>query len=158
MKKTFIYSTIGLAVVIGGVFGATNIYANEFGFKRDVSEEVRIEHMAEKTAERAEAIVQAMEEGSITQRDLEILNAMEDLRPEERKGMFGAGRNLSTEEKEALREEVRGKREQSMLEALNELGLNLTLEELQELREKRMELGLIGNQHRRGGNGVGNNS
>jgi hypothetical protein len=157
MKKAIVYTTLGLVIVIGGVYGASNIYAQEFGFRGNVSEEVRQEHMAERTAERAEAIVQASEEGNITERQLEILNAMEDLRPEGGRGMFGAGRDLTPEEREILRESTREEREQSMLEALNELGLNVTQEELQELRDLRMELGLMGNQHKRGGNGEGCN-
>ena len=71
--------------------------------------------------------------------------------------MFGAGRDLTPEEREILRESIREEKEQSMLEALNELGLDVTHEELQELRELRMELGLMGNQHRRGGYGRGYN-
>jgi hypothetical protein len=44
-----------------------------------------------------------------------------------------------------------------MLDALNEAGLDVTHEELEELRELRMELGLMGKQNRRGGNGEGCN-
>jgi hypothetical protein len=157
MKKVTMYTTLGLVLVIGGVYGVSNIYANEFGFKGNVPEEIRQEHIAERTAERAEAIVQATEGGDITPRQLEILNAMEELRPEGGRGMFGAGRDLTPEEREILRETMREEKEESMLEALNELGLDVTHEELEELRELRMELGLMGNQHRRGGYGRGYN-
>jgi hypothetical protein len=157
MKKAIVYTTLGLVIVIGGVYGASNIYAQEFGFRGNVPEEVRQEHMAERTAARAEAIVQATEEGNITERQLEILNAMEDLRPEGGRGMFGAARDLTPEEREILRESMREEREQSMLDALNEAGLDVTHEELEELRELRMELGLMGKQNRRGGNGEGCN-
>ncbi len=157
MKKVAIYTALGLVIVIGGVYGVSNIYANEFGFKGNVPEEIRQEHIAERTAERSEAIVQAMEEGNITQRQLEILNAMEEVKPEGGRGMFGAGRDLTPEEREILRESIREEKAQSMLEALNELGLEVTHEELQELRDLRIELGLMGNQHRRGGYGRGYN-
>jgi hypothetical protein len=157
MKKVTIYTTLGLVIVIGGVYGVSNIYANEFGFKGNVPVEIRQEHIAQRTAERSEAVVQAMEEGNITPRQLEILNAMEELKPEGGRGMFGAGRDLTPEEREILRESIREEKEQSMLEVLNELGLDVTHEELQELRELRMDLGLMGNQHRRGGYGRGYN-
>ena len=153
MKRTTIYTTLGLVIVIGGVYGASSVYANQRGYKGDVPEEIRQEHIAERTAERSEVVVQAMEEGRITQRQLEILNAMEGLRLEGGRGMFGAGRDLTPEEIEELREDIRAEREQSMSEALNELGFNVTHEELQELRDLRIELGLMGNQHRRGRGG-----
>jgi hypothetical protein len=157
MKKVTIYTTLGLVIVVGGVYGVSNIYANEFGFKGNVPEEIRQEHIAERTAERAEAIVQATEDGDITQRQLEILNAMEEIKPEGAGGMFGAGRDLTPEEREILRESIREEREERLLEALNELGLEVTHEELEELRDLRTELGLMGNQHRRGGYGRGYN-
>ena len=72
MKKTIILTTLGLVIVIGSVYGASNIYANEFGFKGNVSEEERQEHIAQRTAERSEAIVQAMDEGNITERQFGV--------------------------------------------------------------------------------------
>lgn len=155
MKKAIIYTTLGL-VVMGGGYGVSNIYAQELGFRGNVSEAVRQEHIAQRSVERSEAIIQAMDEGSITQRQLEILNAMEDSKPEGGRGLFGAGKDLTPEEREIFRESRREERGQSMLEALNEQGVDVTHEELQELRELRTELGLMGSQHRRGGNGRDN--
>ncbi len=155
MKRAVIYSALGLAIVVGGLYAVSNVYAEELGFRGNVSEEVRQEHIAQRTAERAGAVIEAMEDGDLTQRQVEILNAMEDLRPMGGRGMFGAGRDLTVEEREALREEIRVEREGSMLAALNESGLQVTQEELEELREVREELGLMGNQSRRGRNGQG---
>jgi predicted ArsR family transcriptional regulator len=81
---------------------------------------------------------------------------MEEVRPVGGRGLQGAGRDLSEEEREALREEMRAQREGSMLDEINEVisGDEVTEEELQELRDLREDLGLLGNQNRRGG-GVG---
>ena len=146
MKKVNIYAALGLGVAIVGIYGMSSIYAQESGYRGNVSDEVRQEHMAQRAVERTEAIAQAMEEGQLTDRQLDILNAMEDIRPEGGRGMFGAGKDLTVEEREALRSE----REGTMLESLNESGLDVTHEELEELKELRLELGLMGNQHKRG--------
>ena len=152
MKKVIIYSTLGAVLVLTGSYAVSNVYAQEFGLG-NVSEEVREEHIAEREAERAEIVAQAVEEGALTDRQAEILAAMSELRPAGGRGMFGAGHDLTEEEREALREEMRAQRDGSMLEDLNELGLNVTEEELLELKEVSEELGLMGNQHRRNGTG-----
>ena len=149
MKRVVIYSTLATVLMLSGVYAVSNVYAQE----EKVSDEVREEHRAEREAERVEIVAQAVVDGKLTERQEEILNAMAELRPVGGRGMFGAGRDLSEEEREALREQVRAEREGSMLDALNEKGLNVTQEELEELRELRKELGLMGNQHRRGGGG-----
>ena len=151
MKKLTIYATLGLVLVIGSVYAASTVSAEGFGYGGNVSDETREEHMAERTAERAEAVLQAIEEEKVTERQAEILNAMEEIRLEGGIGMFGAGKELTAQEREALRAERRATQEGSMLEALNEVLENpVTEEELQELREKREELGLMGNQSRKG--------
>lgn len=152
MKKVVIYSTLGAVLLLTGTYAVSNVYAQESRLG-NVSEEVRQEHIIERQEERAEVVAQAVEEGSLTDRQAEILAAMAGLRPVGGRGMFGAGKDLTQEEREVLREERRAQRDGSMLEELNELGLNVTEEELQELKEAREELGLMGNQHRRGGRG-----
>lgn len=153
MRKVFIYSTLGTVLVLSGTYAVSNAYAEDAMPRGNVSEEVRIEHFEEREAERAEIVVEAVEDGTLTQRQAEILHAMAELRPVGGRGLFGAGRDLSEEEREALREEMREQRDQSMLDQLNEAGLDVTEEELQELREVREELGLMGKQSRRGGQG-----
>ena len=152
MKKVIIYSTLGAVLVLTGTYAVSNVYAQEAGLG-NVSEEVRQEHIAEREEERAEIVAQAVEDGSLTDRQAEILAAMAQLRPAGGRGMFGAGKDLTEEQREALREERRAQRDGTMVEELNELGLDVTEEELQELREVREELGLMGNQHRRNGTG-----
>lgn len=152
MKKVIIYSTLGAVLILSGTYAVSNVYAQNPG-SGNVSEEVRQEHIAEREVQRAEVVTQAVEDGSLTDRQAEILATMAELKPVGGRGMFGAGRELTQQEREALREEKRAQRDGSMLENLNEIGLDVTEEELQELKEVREELGLMGGQHRRGGNG-----
>ena len=151
MKKLATYSVLGLAILAGSVFAVSKVNAQEAGF--GFSDEVREEHMAEREAERQEIIDSAIEDGVFTDRQVEILDAMEEVRPVGGRGLQGAGRDLSDEEREALREEMRAEREGSMLDEINGVisGDEVTEEELQELRDLREDLGLLGNQNRRGG-------
>jgi uncharacterized membrane protein len=154
MKKLATYSVLGLAILGGSIFAVSKVSAQEAAL--GLSDEVREEHMAERTAERQEIIDSAIEDDVFTDRQVEILEAMEEVRPVGGRGLQGAGRDLSEEEREALREEMRAQREGSMLDEINEVisGDEVTEEELQELRDLREDLGLLGNQNRRGG-GVG---
>lgn len=159
MKKLATYSVLGLAVLVGSIFAVSKVNAQEtaLGF----SDEVREEHMAERMAEKQEIIDAAIDAGEFTDRQVEILEAMEEVRPVGGRGLQGAGRDLSEEEREALREEMRAQREGTMLDEINEVisGDEVTEEELQELRDLREDLGLLGNQNRRaggmGGQGTG---
>jgi 1,2-phenylacetyl-CoA epoxidase catalytic subunit len=172
MNKTTKY-----AVLIGvlAVFGAytTSVYSqddgksglhipsiNQLAEKLDVDEnelneiveEIREEHRNEIQAERSELILQAIEDGKLTEKQVEILDALEDLRPMG-KGMFGVSKGYSYEQREEMRNQMREERENSMLETLNEQGLNVTHEEMQELKELRIELGIGGgHMHGRGRN------
>jgi uncharacterized membrane protein len=154
MKKLATYSVLGLAILGGSIFAVSKVSAQEAAL--GLSDEVREEHMAERTAERQEIIDSAIDAGEFTDRQVEILEAMEEVRPVGGRGLQGAGRDLSEEEREALREEMRAQREGSMLDEINEVisGNEVTEEELQELRDLREDLGLLGNQNRRGG-GIG---
>lgn len=151
MKKLATYSVLGLAILGGSIFAVSKVNAQEaaLGF----SDEVREEHMAEREAEKQEIIDAAIEDGVFTDRQVEILEAMEQVRPVGGRGLHGAGKDLSEEEREALREEMRAQREGSMLDEINGVisGEEVTEEELQELRDLREDLGLLGNQNRRGG-------
>lgn len=155
MKKVMTYSALGLVIAIGSLYAVSNVYAEELGFRGNVSEEVRQEHIAKRVAERSEAVVQAMEEERITERQAEILNAMEEVRVERGRGMFKTGKDLTVEEREAFRAQRREEAEGFMFESLNEkLGDDVTKEELEVLKQVSEEIGIMGNQHnRRGGNG-----
>jgi hypothetical protein len=109
--------------------------------------------MAERMAEKQEIIDAAIDAGEFTDRQVEILEAMEEVRPVGGRGLQGAGRDLSEEEREALREEMRARREEFVLDAINKVisGDEVTEEELQELRDLKEELGLLGYQNRNGG-------
>ena len=151
MKKLATYSVLGLAILGGSIFAVSKVNAQ--GIALGFSEEVREEHMADRMAEKQEIIDTAIEEGVFTERQIEILKAMEEVRPFGGRGLQGAGRDLSEEEREALREEMRARREEFVLDAINKVisGDEVTEEELQELRDLREELGLLGYQNRNGG-------
>ncbi len=137
MKKIVIYTTMGVALIVLGVYSVSSIYAEDNGGGQfhmpfitklaeklnmdeaeleKVVEEVREAERAEMDAERSEKILQAMEDGKISERQAEILNAMEDLRPE--KGGPNGG----------------------MMELLKESVLDVTDEEIDELRDLCKEL------------------
>ncbi len=162
MNKTKYAVLFGVLAVFG--IYSTNVYSqsdsgmglrmpfvNQLAEKLEVDEEelnemveeIREEHRTEIQAERSERIVQAIEDGDLTERQSEILNVLEDLRPMG-KGMFGASKGYSHEEREEMRKKMREEREISMLEMLNEQGLNVTHEEMQELKELRIQLGIGG--------------
>ena len=151
MKKLATYSVLGLAILGGSIFAVSKVNAQDIAL--GFSDEVREEHIAERMAEKQETIDAAIEDGVFDERQIEILEAMEEVRPAGGRGLHGAGRDLSEEEREALREEMRAQREGSMLDEINgEIsGDEVTEEELQELRDLREDLGLLGNQNRRGG-------
>ncbi len=140
MKKLATYSVLGLAILGGSIFAVSKVNAQ--GAALGFSDEVREEHMAERMTEKQEIIDTAIEADAFTDRQVEILEAMEQVRPVGGRGFHGAGRDLSEEEREG-----------SMLDEINEVisGDEVTEEELQELRDLREDLGLLGNQNRRGG-------
>lgn len=103
-------------------------------------EEIRSEKDAELEAE----INTAVSEGKITQRQADILTAMLDYRPEtpqntERPADFDS---LTKEERQAAMEARRTEMQQSQLNALNEAGLNTSLDELQSAQEAARDAGI----------------
>lgn len=97
--------------------------------------ETRLQMHTERTAEVNELVDQALKDGKLTQRQVEIISTMHEIR----------------EEKFDSDEPRRGgMRHEEMLSDLNEKGLNVTEEELTTLREEMRELGIGGK-----GNGMG---
>lgn len=173
MKRVVIYTTIGAVLIVLGVFTTSVVsaedsvntvrlpMAEELAEKLDLDqevvdaamEEIHEERRTERRAERAESILKAIEDGKLTERQAQILDAMEDLRPEEGYGFQGQMRDLSEEE----REEMRAERQASMLEQLRKV-LYVTDEEMDELHELMQDLGINGGGMGRGGRGMHANS
>lgn len=110
--------------------------ANRLGINVDNVEtaftETREEIHSERVAERETNISNALSNGTLTQRQADILNAIDD-------AMFSLRGLRSEEDREAFRdlapEERRTQMETELVNALNEVGLNTTSEELQSTKE-----------------------
>lgn len=92
-----------------------------------IVEEVKEEHQLEMRTQRTERIEEAFEDGKFTERQMQILEAKEEYRG------FG-----------------RGRQQGEMLEILNEKGLDVTHEEMQEISELMRELGIGGKMQGKG--------
>jgi phage terminase small subunit len=173
MKKLIIYTTVGTVLVASSIFFASGVAAEDLvdskdsfisrlseklGLKEsevvDVIDDVQGEVRAERQAERAELIAQALDEGKLTEKEAEILDVMEDIHAERGKpDDIENWREYTPEQKEALRGARRELRQQEIREELYNLGLEVTQEEMDELHQKMLDLG-IGMYGRRGEKGV----
>jgi len=173
MKKLIIYTTVGIIIIASGVFVTNRVNAqelsagNETFFTRlaeklgveeveivEVVDDLRKDMHAQRQAERTEAITEAIENGKLTDRQAEILDAMEDLDISGRPDDWNQWREYTPEEKEQLRESRRENRETQMREALyEEQGLEVTQDEMEELHEIMLAEG-IGMYGRRGEKGM----
>jgi hypothetical protein len=174
MKKLIIYTALGTILVTSGLFFANGVSAEELiesedsfisrlseklGLKEsevvDVIENVHEEIQTERQAERAEVIVKALDEGKLTEREAEILNAMENIRMERgRSEDIDDWREYTPEQREALRDARHEVRQQEMRDALYNQGLQVDQDEMDKLHEKMLELG-IGMYGKRGEKGLG---
>ncbi|MDD3475149.1 MAG: hypothetical protein PHP08_04640 [Candidatus Dojkabacteria bacterium] len=162
MKKLVIYTTIGTILVVSGVLVTGKVNAQELRLGNDtftsklaeklgvddeevatVIEDVREEMQAERQAERDEAIIEALDNGDLTEKQAEILNAMEDIdidrgKPED----WEEWKDYTPEQREALRDARDEIRQQEIIDALYEQGLEVTSDELDELKDVLQELGI----------------
>lgn len=116
----------------------------------------------EMEAQQAEEIAQAVTDGTLTQRQADILNgisdAMERLKPETGEAPTDVKEDLSDlteEERDAKFQEMRDAHDQELVDALNEAGLNTTLEEVQSTQQAARDAGIRAGMHMRGGPGRG---
>ena len=125
-------------------------------------EEVRQEQREERQSEMETKIQDAVVNGDLTARQAEILDAMHEIRSSQEPREFGAERtdedrenfrNMSEEERQAQMEEIKETKTQELVDSLNELGLNVTAEELEELRNTMQELGFGGQKRPSESNG-----
>jgi len=159
-NKKLLLGAMGIAVIGGvstlvplGVYAAENSeevntfvqkLAARLGMEESAIESavenVRVEIHDERSAERETALSQAVIDGTLTERQAQILNgldeAMQATRPGEgerleRKGLS----SLTQEQREAQFSEQKEEREQEVVDALNEQGLNTTIDELESTRE-----------------------
>jgi hypothetical protein len=157
MKKSLVLATTG-AVILGiGLLTPTFVsaegngesFAYRLAQRLNLSEEevdsaiqeVRLEEREERQSEREEAINNAVESGDLTERQQELLTTMHEIRVEERESEDfepGEGRRNM------------GEMQEDMLESLNAEGLDVTEDELEDLRDTMQDLGLGG----QGGNGM----
>ncbi len=185
MKKLVIYTTIGTILFVSGIFVTSRVNAQELNFGNEtiitrmaqklgleseeiveVVEDIRADMQAERQAQRAEAVTQAMEDGKLTDRQAQILDAMEDLEVTGRPDDWEEWHEYTHEQKEELREARREARQNQVREALyTEQGLEVSQEEMDELHEIMLEegIGMYGRREERGlrmgggmGRGMGN--
>lgn len=133
--------------------------AEKLGLSQDVVESaltsVRDDVRTERETERRSQINTALSEGKLTQREADVLIAIIDLDLEKpSREDINEFRDLSREERQAKREEFRGEREQEILTGLNANGLNVTLEELQSIKEAAKEAGIVKMEGRFGRRGI----
>jgi hypothetical protein len=162
MRKLVIYTTIGVILVVSGVFVTSRVYAQGLGANSDtfvsrlaeklgVSEEdvstviddVHEEFQAERQAERAEIVTEALDDGKLTEKQAEILDALEDInvnggRPED----WEEWKDYTPEQREALRDARQELIQQERIDALYDQGLEVTQEEMDELHDVMQELGI----------------
>jgi len=77
MKKLATYSVLGLAILGTSIFAVSEVNAQQAGL--GLSDEVREERIAERTAERQEIIDAAIEEGVLTDRQVEVEDGAYDV-------------------------------------------------------------------------------
>jgi hypothetical protein len=167
-KTTAALALAGVATVGLGTFAAVGVAAQETTDNKDTFiqslaeklgvdadkveiafDAVREEEHAKMEAEMDAKIAEAVKDGKLTERQAQILNAMQDIREEKRDSgdrpeRIEFNEESSEDERKAQMEEVRAEHEQEMIDDLNDKGLNVTAEELDELHEtmKDLELGV----------------
>ncbi|MCD4756180.1 hypothetical protein K8R20_01000 [bacterium] len=160
MKKLVIYTTLGTILVISGVFITSTVSAQELDLTKnffgriaqeldvdekelvEIVQDVREDMFTQRQAERVETITQALEDGKFTEKQAEILSVMEDLDLSGKPENMEEWREYTHEQREALREARREARSQDILEALYDEGLEVTQEELDNLHDVMVELGV----------------
>lgn len=168
-------AALTMAVATPALVGAQEDSSNREEFINSVSEklgidsselqtafdEVRDEQKAEMQAEIQAKIDAAVESGDLTERQAEIISAMQEIREERQDSEPSEDEDrltreemeaLSDEEREALMEEKKAEKQQEMIDALVEKGLDVSSDELEELRTAMQDLG-IGRPEGRGGHG-----
>jgi anti-sigma28 factor (negative regulator of flagellin synthesis) len=150
MKKTTILATTGAVVLVAGLLIPSSVMADDSGntFMQRVAERVGVSSTELETAmvevreenreERETAIESAVENGDLTADQYALLQAMHDARDEMKEDHQPGD----------------GPVKDGMIDKLNESGVEVTSEDLDELREVMTEIGLAP-QGPQGGRGMG---
>jgi len=164
MKKKLLLGAIGIAAIGGiGLIAPTLAYAatdsttpstfvtklaEKLGIDvttvQNAVDSTKTDIKAERDAERKIEIAQAVTDGKLTQRQADILNAMMDVEPS-KPADDTTKSDLSTmteEERKEAMDAFKTEREQTMVDALNNAGLNTTLEEVQSTLKVAHDAGL----------------
>jgi hypothetical protein len=140
MKKTTLIATTGAVVLVAGMLVPSMVMADdtERPFLQRVADKVDVsvtdlenamdEVRAEDQAERDAALQDAYDNGDITKEQYELIQAIRDIREEERENHEPGTRSEKT----------------STLEALNDAGYDITQDDLDELHDVMADLGLDG--------------
>ena len=108
--------------------------------------DVHSEMKAEREAVRQVEIAKAVSDGKLTQRQAEILKALqeirEDIKPADKPANKQDLKNLSKVERQAKMEEFRKAMDQKLVDALNAKGLKTTIEEIQATHKALKDAGL----------------
>lgn len=166
MKRHYVFALAGLmlmgtlALIPVGIVSAQTVtqegstfiqkLAAKLGLSEDVVQEaVNATHdelHSEMVAKREEALSSAVDEGKLTQRQADLLQAVSDLRLEIKGEVFGARPeeldSLTREERQAQHEAMRDEMDQKLVDALNANGLNTTINELREAMTAEREAGI----------------
>lgn len=164
MKKKQILGAIGIAAI--GTFGViaptlayaatdtntTNTFVEKLAAKLGIDvttvqtafDTTHDEIKSERDTERKAEIAQAVTDGTLTQRQADILYAMMDYQPEKPTEISSKEdlSSLTEEERKAKFDEIKTERDEAQVDALNNAGLNTTLEEVQSTMEAAQSAGL----------------
>ena len=171
--------TLGLgAAAVSAQFDGNQDFVSSLATKLGVEEDAvqsaitatREEFRAERQAELEQQIADAVTSGGLTERQADIIAAMQEIREEKRNDLADLSAeerqalreerrsnfaDLSTDERDALKEELHSERQTEIIAALAEKGISVTAAELDELHETLEELGIrkSGGHHQRGPKG-----
>ncbi|MCA9383098.1 hypothetical protein KC909_01915 [Candidatus Dojkabacteria bacterium] len=156
---------IGLGVTAAQAQMNNDSFVSSLASKLGVSEdqvqtaisETKDEMQAERQAEREQAISDAVDNGDLTDRQADILAALEEIHQEKHDEMMDMTEeerqalreekqaefeDLTAEEREAQKDQMHEERQAEILDALSEKGLDVTADELDELHDAMESLGI----------------
>jgi hypothetical protein len=165
MNRKLLISGIGALVIAGGALMMPTIlsaqssatedtFIQKLAAKLGISENAvetavtatREELHAERKAEVEAEIAQAMSNGDLTQRQADILNALADAKESLKDSIVPADKdkfaNLTIEERRSQMEAKKAEMEESILNKLNEGGLNTTQEEIEAAHQAARDAGI----------------
>lgn len=147
MRKIVIYSALGTVLILYGTYAVSNAYAEDTTSDTNVSQS----YTEERCLVNQEVLDTLLKEGTISEKQMDIIQAIRELGPNERRRMNGVGRQMSVEERNLYREEMQRARKSKILEILKEKGFEVSEDELDEVRDIMKEIG--GVQERAGRKG-----